>query len=298
MKNYKIQDLGTSFGYSGWASLCHSLVRSVKNGAKQHSAFYYTIILLLLCLSSCTKVITLQLKEGDPKLVIEGNVSNIDSLPPEVKISMTKKFADDNSFVGVSGATVTIKENTGRIYTLSEDSAGIYHSHSFRGIPGFTYALTVMLNGNTYTALSAMPLYVVTLDSLWVQNLAFGGSSNLTLYPQYTDPPGLGNNYRLIEYKNGVQVNTVFEENDELSDGLTITRPLINPDGDLAVGDTVRVDLQCIDPYVYDYWFSADQSATGNNQSATPTNPVTNIVGGALGFFNAYSVSSRVIVVK
>ncbi len=298
MKKYKIQDLGTGCIAQIERLLRRTLVRSEVNWAKWRGGFYFTLILLLLCISSCTKVISLKLNEGDKKIVIEGNVSNNDTILPEVKISTTKAFEDDNSFVGISGATVTIQEMTGRTYTLTEDSAGIYHSHDFRGIPGFSYRLSVALNGNTYTASSTLPAQTVTLDSLWVQNLAFGGSSNLTIYPEYTDPPGLGNSYRLIEYKNGVQVNQVFEENDELSDGLTITRPLINPDGDLQPGDTVRVTLQCIDPAMYTYWFSAEQSATGENQSATPVNPVTNITGGALGFFSAHSESSRVIVVK
>ena len=143
-----------------------------------------------------------------------------------------------------------------------------------------------------------MPSQIVPLDSIWAEELSFAGNSNLTIYPQYTDPPGLGNSYRLVEYKNGVQIKHVFEQNDELSDGLTITRPLINPDSsNLAHGDTVRVDLQCIDANVYKYWFSLDQSATGENQSATPTNPVTNIVGGALGYFSAYSTSSKTIII-
>ncbi len=141
-----------------------------------------------------------------------------------------------------------------------------------------------------------MPKEIVPLDSIWAESLAFGNKDNITIYPAYKDPPGLGNSYRLVEYKNGVQVKHVFEQNDEFSNGLTITRPLVNPDGNLAIGDTVSVDLQCIDANVYKYWFSLDQSATGENQSASPANPVTNIVGGALGYFSAYSFTRQTIV--
>lgn len=252
-------------------------------------------IFILISFFSCEKVIDIKLKEADKKIVIEGNISNIPNSPVEIRVSQTKAFEENNKFDGVSGARVTIHIND-TTYTLTEDSAGIYRTTACKGVPGSTYQLAVSVNGATYTSASFMPPPVI-LDTLTVENLAFGGSSNLTIYPNYKDPPGIGNSYRLVEYKNGVQVKRIFAQNDELSDGLTITRPLINPDGDLKSGDTMRVDLQCIDANVYKYWFSLDQSATGENQSAAPTNPVTNISGGGLGYFSAYSVSSYTIVI-
>ncbi len=299
MKNCKMQkgQYETGNRFSWHRLLCHSLVRSENNGATAQTLLLFTGFFLLTAMCSCEKVISLKLNEAAKKLVIEGTVTNMDTLYPEVKISETKNFEADNSFVGVSGATVTIRSNNDTVYALTEAAPGIYRSTAFTGVPGFSYRLSVTLGGSTYTATSVLPLQQVTLDSLWAQNLAFAGSNNITIYPKYTDPPGPGNSYRLVEYKNGVQVNHVFEENDDLSDGLTITRPLINPDGDIVSGDTMRVDLQCIDKAVYRYWYSLDQSATGESQSATPTNPVSNIEGGALGYFSAYSITGRTLVV-
>jgi hypothetical protein len=51
--------------------------------------------------------------------------------------------------------------------------------------------------------------------------------------------------------------------------------------------------MYCIDKNVYNYFFSLLQ-VTGNNggfQSASPDNPITNISGGALGYFSAHTVS-------
>ncbi len=275
--------------------LRRSVQRSEKNWAKTKAVCFCAFFLLMLSISSCTKVIHVPLKEADKQLVIEGIVPYGYNSYPEVRISQTKSFEDDNSFVGVSGATVTILRNDRELYHLTEDSTGVYSTPLRFGFPGDTFALTVTLNGKTYTSTSTMPKQIVPLDSIWGESLTFGGKTNITIYPSYKDPPGLGNNYRLVEYKNGVQVKHVFEQNDELSDGLVVTRPLINPDGDLAYGDEVRVELQCIDANVYKYWFSLDQSATGENQSASPANPVTNIVGGALGYFSAYSFTSQTI---
>lgn len=47
--------------------------------------------------------------------------------------------------------------------------------------------------------------------------------------------------------------------------------------------------LQAIDKSVYDYFSSLNKlSAGGINSSATPANPVSNVSGGALGYFSAH----------
>ena len=276
--------------------LCYLLQRSECYQAKCKMLPYFIKIFILISFFSCEKVIDVNLKEADKKIVIEGNISNIRNSPVEVKVSQTKAFEESNNFDGVSGATVSIHVND-TSYALSEDSAGIYRTTACKGVQGSTYQLTVTVNGATYTSTSTMPPQLVSLDTLTVENITFGGSSNLTIFPNYQDPAGSGNNYRLVEYRNGVQIKRVFAQNDELSDGLIITRPLINPDGELKSGDSIRVDLQCIDANMYKYWFSLDESATGESQSATPTNPITNISGGALGYFSAYSVSNYSVVI-
>jgi Domain of unknown function (DUF4249) len=256
---------------------------------------FITALLVICSLTSCEKVIDIKLDEAARKYVIEGNISNISTDAVEVKISQTKLFEEENSFTGISGATVTIQVNNGTIYTLPQVSPGIYRSTAFTGVPGNNYLLKVSLNGTDYTATSVMPVKLVNLDTLSVNDLAFGGTSTKTIQPSYLDPVGKGNSYRFIQYANGVQVKNIFVQDDAISDGLRITRPLVNQDGDLKSGDIVRVDMLCIDEAVYRYWYSLDQAATGQNQSATPANPVTNISGGALGYFSAHSVSTKTI---
>ena len=263
---------------------------------------YHFLFLFFTALffSSCEKVIDINLKEADKKVVIEGNVAfgqAYNGVRQEVRISETRNFYEDNissadsGFNGLSGAIVTVQVNSDSVYTYYEtQNPGIYGSF-FKGVPGSTYLLTVKLNGNTYTATSTMPAQIVPLDSLWAEALVFGGSTNITIYPKYDDPKGLGNNYRLVEYANDTLVRKAFPQNDEFSDGNTVTRPLINPDSKLKERDNITVELQCIDADVYKYWYSLDAAATGNNQSATPSNPVANIAGGALGYFSAYSAT-------
>lgn len=268
-----------------------SVYTTIKHTSSIINLILFFLLIILFFFSSCEKVIDVNLKEADKQIVIEGNVSYNGNAFPEVRISQTKAFEDDNAFNGVSGAVVSIQVNKGNTYNLLETQKGIYTSTQFGGEPDSVYTLTVQLNGNTYTSVSHLPAQVVTLDSLWAEGLVFGGSTNITIYPKYNDPKGIGNSYRLVEYANDTLVRRVFAQNDKFSDGNTVTRPLINPDSDLKEGDSIMVELQCIDADVYKYWYSLDAAATGNNQSATPTNPVTNISGGALGYFSAYSAT-------
>lgn len=265
----------------------------MKNQASIYTAFF----LVVLFFSSCEKVIDVQLDETNKKYVLEGSVSNIAGEPAEVRISQTKNFEDENSFTGISSAVVTIEENNGTVYPLTEVSTGVYQSNVLTGVPGNSYTLSVSVNGNTFSSTSVMPAQLVILDSLTVSDLAFGGSNTITVAPSYLDPVGIGNSYRFIQYANGALVKKTFVQNDDLSDGLRITRPFVNTDGELESGDVVKVDMLCVDAAVYKYWYSLDQAATGSNQSATPANPVSNINGGAIGYFSAHSVSSKTIVI-
>lgn len=265
------------------------------NTMKFSENFLTAIFFSAVLFSSCEKVIDLDLKGAGKRYVIEGMVTNLQGIPSEVLLSQTRDFAAENGFNGVSNAAVTIQPEDGQTYTLTEADPGIYRTTAFVGVPGKRYTLTVTIDGNIFTSTSQMPSQLVRLDTLTVEDLSFGGSTTKTVSPSYLDPVGLGDSYRFIQYANGNLVKKVFVQNDDLSDGLRITRPFINQDSDLKSGDLVTVEMLHIDPNVYRYWYSLDQASTGDNQSATPANPVSNINGGALGYFSAHSVSTKTI---
>lgn len=53
--------------------------------------------------------------------------------------------------------------------------------------------------------------------------------------------------------------------------------------------------MLCISPEVYKYWYSLNAGATGGNNAASPANPVSNISGGALGYFSAQTAQTKYI---
>ena len=65
-----------------------------------------------------------------------------------------------------------------------------------------------------------------------------------------------------------------------------------------TTGDTVRVDLLSIDKASYDCFNTLNDILTSDRSptSLAPANPNTNLTNGALGYFAAYSISSKMVV--
>ncbi|MBN9297882.1 MAG: DUF4249 domain-containing protein [Filimonas sp.] len=247
-------------------------------------------------IASCTKVINVDLKDADKKYVIEGNITNLPG-PYIVKVTQTKSFEGNNTFPPVSGAVVTISDNAGHSEILQQAADGTYKTSTIQGVQGVTYNLKVVVGGQTFTSTSTMP-YRVPLDSVYVTRLAYFGDDVNALVPAFTDPVGIKNYYFFNVYRNGIMDQSLYVQDDEFSDGKYNTRPLFPPDKDSAVvkGDTAYIEMQCTDASVNKYWTSLEQVTSGN--SATPTNPVTNITGGALGYFSAHTTQRKGLRVK
>lgn len=245
----------------------------------------------------CKKVIDVHLNNGTVQTVITGEITNRPG-PYMVTISKSVNFSADNIFPPVSGAFVVIAGN-GVIDTLTETSAGTYSTHKLIGKPGSSYTLYVSAQGQIYTATSTMPP-PVRLDSL---GLLSGRKDNVFPIVYFQDPAGVKNYYQFIEYANGKRFsngkgNLVFD--DRLSDGRNISNILYSDDStDIKSGVKLTVQMNCIDAPVYNYLveFLQVSGGAGGFSGPAPTNPTSNITGGALGYFSAFSESSKTLVI-
>jgi len=260
--------------------------------------FFYIIMALVLI--SCEKVIPVTLNDADKKYVIEGSITN-EPTQCVVSVTQTKSFNENNDFPGIGGAAVTITDNGGTPIALEESSPGKYTSVALNGTPGHVYSLSVVINGHSFTASSTMPS-PVHMDSIYVEDQIIFGDSTRTVNVQYQDPAVKGNAYHFIQYKNGEKEKPVFVTNDDNTNGKVVSTQLMTydnsvDDNKLREGDTVTVIMESIDTPVYGYWFGIN-AATGQSDSATPTNPVSNITGGALGYFSAHTSQKQMMVVE
>ncbi len=253
---------------------------------------------ILLCgLAGCEKVTDLDLNTTTPIIVVDGQVTNNSAVGSIVKLSYTNKVKSDNSIVPLPGATVTIQEDNGTVYSLPEVSNGVYKNENLVGIAGKTYNLKVVANGITLTSSSKMPA-MVNFDSLVVEDFPNFGKTVKVVTPFYNDPKGRGNNYSFFLFKNGRLIKDVFAYDDSFIDGKKVTFPLIysREEDEFKKGDIIEVVMNCIDDGNYKYWFSFSQSSTGSPQ-AVPDNPISNIKGHAIGVFGANTYQKRNVIV-
>lgn len=264
----------------------------------KRSFLKYILLLVMVVLYACTKVINVNLNDAAPQIVIEGIVTNTPG-PYQVKITKTVNFSDANTFPPVSGATVKIIDNTIALTDiLTEASPGIYTTHTIQGIPGHTYQLNIVAGSQTYTASSIMP-QPVALDSIGFQHLSRFNKIDISAIPYYQDPAGIKNYYSFDQYVNSKKLNITIPFDDRLSDGKYISIGLRNDSTYINIGDTVLVKMNCIDKSTYDYFYTLSQvSGNSNFQSASPSNPVSNISNNALGYFSANTTQSKKAIAR
>jgi len=243
-------------------------------------------------------VIELNLHDADIKYVVEGVITNEPGVC-RVNLTQSKPFYENNQFPGISGAIVTVKDNDDE-FSLPETQPGVYETTLLNGTPGHTYKLSVSIDNNVFTATSKMPL-PVSLDTIYISNGPFGEFKFATV--GYSDPPGVSNSYRFVQYLNGVKDPAIFWQNDEFTDGQTVLIQLdtgVDKKDDprnIKSGDTVMIEMLGIDDAVYKYWYSLHFNGGDGGNIATPANPVTNVSGGALGYFSAQTIDRKSVVV-
>jgi hypothetical protein len=258
------------------------------------------IPIFILLLVSCQKVVYPDLNSASPRVVIEGNITNLPG-PYYVKISKTINFDETNIFPKVSGAKVELSDTFGRIDTLHETGQGIYSTGaSYQGIPGRTYTLTVVVDGIEYKAVSTMP-EPVKIDSLRIVMENGFRQRRKEIEVTLKDPEGIQNYYRYSEIINGYRSNNYSLASDRYFDGKTYSRNVnVNDSIALKTGDSIVMELQSIDKATYDYFRTLRFVSGGGGLgflSASPANPITNFNNGAMGYFSAYSIKSKTIKV-
>jgi hypothetical protein len=258
--------------------------------------YLFLISSVILTGLSCQRVIDVDIANATQQIVIEANLTDQKG-PQTIKISNSVPYNNTNVYPTVSGAMVTLTNSLGAVYKFNEVQPGTYTINNTKGLYTETYSCTVKVNNQTYQAVSVMPLFV-PLDSVGLIGQTFGAKTVKTVTVSYHDPSGITNQYRYLMYVNGVQVKRIFTDDDRLTDGRVVTSALYQQDIELKTGDKVDVEMQCIDPYIYNYWFSlSSQNGNSPADSSTPSNPTSNFNNGALGYFSAHTMQRKSLIV-
>lgn len=253
--------------------------------------YFSLTFFILLTTIACKKIINVDLNNTPSQVVIEGFITNQNF--GYVNITKSVQFSSSNTFPTVSGAMVTVTDNLNNSFSLKESAPGNYSNSSLIGVSGRTYNLSVMVDGKNYTATSTMPQQV-NLDTLLLEKIPFGSKSITIVKPLYTDPKGFGNNYNFIETINKTVNPKIYVWDDRYNDGGTSTRPLIEADSSIVSNDTLKIEMRCIDKNIYGYFISL---ADLQQNASTPANPPSNIIGGCLGYFSAYTTQTKKVAI-
>ena len=258
------------------------------------------ILSCLFLLVSCEKVIQIDLSGAKEAIVIEAAISS-ERMPFQVLVSKTMPFFGVGSDNPVSGAKVSIKVENGRPRYFTETEPGVYTLDKTWANPGYKYIVDVEYQGITYSASSYLnePVPIVELGFSYFDGLGFlDNGYKVSCYLH--DPVDQENYYRLRYYVNGVLSNENGEislYSDKLFNGMNIglgQRTLV-----FKETDTLTIELQSIDKATYDYYSTLENiTATDWQGNAAPANPISNFSNGALGYFSAYSVSRKSVIVK
>jgi hypothetical protein len=222
----------------------------------------------------------------------------------------------DSSFV--HGATVTLSNGAqsqqlkeynapGDVpgyqqYYYTIDSSNL--SQAFLGAFNTTYYLTVVVNGQAYTALTHITSVAKIIDSLqWEQAPDNPDSTAVVIIATITDPPGLGYYARYFTSENGGPfypgLNSVYD--DEITAGTTYSVEVPrgvnrNQPIDLQtyafyhLGDSVTIKYCNIDKATYDFWNTMEYNYQSiGNPFSTPTTVLGNVSNDALGAFCGYA---------
>ena len=257
----------------------------------------WIIIAGMALLTSCEKVIELELDESQPQLVIEARL-NATANEIMVNISRSTSYFDSISINTVDDASVTLFDNQEQSYTLTWEGNGFYKS-TLEAIPGITYTVVVEVEGKTYQASTTVPtsITIANIDTNFIAATAFF-DEGYQLSVGFSDPANEINYYRILHQIDGVPQTTgddLIVRDDRLFDG--------NPEAMLPIfghafasGSTIEVTIQHIDQASYVYLQEiANLTGTGggpNSGVAAPGNPPSNWSGDVLGYFGAFHSST------
>jgi len=265
------------------------------------------IVTMGLFLTSCEDVIEVDLDTAPPKLVIDASIDWIkNTAGNEQKITLSTTTGYYNEEIpSVSGASVVVANSAKKAFPFVEiPNTGEYICSNFEPVVGETYTLTIILNGQTYTASETLINAPDIQDQIDQNDKGgFGGDEVEITY--YFQDNGAQDNYYLHSFANPHVAYPEFQvENDENTQGNRT--PVFYANKDLKPGDIINIKLYGISKR-YSEYFKKISQASGNGVNPFSTTPVGvrgNIVNQnnsknfAFGYFKLSEVDARDYTVK
>jgi len=226
----------------------------------------FCISILSTLLFSCVDVINLDLPEKDKRLVIEGLITDWDTVYT-IRLTKTTKYnyKINNATETENGATVVISDNAGKSDTLLETQSGIYRTNPnhIRGTIGLSYKLDIYtLSGKHYISIPEVLTEAPKIDSLYFEKDYKDKYSDYAfknyVYLDWKDPAGIPNYY--LHHMSYYWGNTWHTENewssiatDNTFDGKYLKKYLISSEYD-GYNFFIRVTRYSLSKKAFEFW--------------------------------------------
>jgi hypothetical protein len=245
-------------------------------------------------LSSCKEQIEIEMKDANPLLVVEGEVSTeLDS--SYVKLSLTTNYYNAESAPIIKTATVSVN---GVPFNFVP-SQNLYRPASgYIGKTDSIYNLLVQYDNRTYSAKTTLER-MFRIDSFfqtWKEKEGFLDAGYSVSYAGFDDRPQKKYTYFINGYFDTIVQRDSMDKSPVLFDNsqTPVNKPYVFeiPFARFNSGDEYIAIFRSVDKNMNDFlstYSEQDPNIPGPFQTP-PANLPTNITGGAVGYFTAYDV--------
>ena len=288
--------------------------------------FIIFILSIISIFSSCERDVEIELPKDENYVVIEGFIEAGEY--PRVLVTRNRGFFDPNPLdlndlinkFFLKNADVQISDGTKSVklfltIDLQKYPYAYYTTNEMKGESGKSYTLKVSVDGKELSSVTQVP-QPVSLDSLYFRLNIFDKEEDSLgfVFARLTDPPGLGNGYRI--YSKTSSLADYFpirdsEFNDQFVDGLSFeffNQKSISPIQNLdslkdkdrlyTFGDTAFIKFCSMGWKEVEFFRTLSVAINSNgNPFSSPVIVKSNIVGG-LGVWYGMAASYDTLIVK
>ncbi|MFP9116059.1 DUF4249 domain-containing protein [Flavobacterium sp. RHBU_3] len=262
---------------------------------------YILLIATTLLFASCEEVVDVDLETAAPRLVVDASLDWVKGTAGNnqtIKLTTTTGYYETEVPV-VSGASVTVSSSDGTLFTFIETpGTGEYVCNNFEPLLGETYTLTIISDGQTYTAVETLyPVPEITTVEQINDGGFLGDETEVRFY--FMDDAG-ANNFYMVRFDAEI---LPFPDYDVFDDEFTQGNQMFGnfSDEDLEAGQTLGIKLFSISERYKNYMEKLLEVSSGNGGGPFTTTPAsvrgnmvnqTNIDNYALGYFRVTEVDT------
>ena len=265
---------------------------------------YAFLLAAAVCFVSCEEVVEVDLDSSNHQLVIDAEIlwdTDTSGNTQHIYLSRLTDYYEEET-IKVSNATVSIANTSGDQFVFLETAEyGTYESTNFIPELGETYTLTVIVEGETYTAEETMvPVPDITRIEQDDEGGFLGDEIEVSFY---FDDPADETNFYLTDFETSFLIYPEYDlSDDDFFNGNEMDADF--SDEDLAVGDAIQINFRGISEQFYNYMSLILESTSGNPFSTPPANIRGNIINQtnaenyAFGYFSLSQAHQFVYTVE